>query len=206
MRRYFIAGLIVWVPIIITFVVIRFIIRLLDRTLSLLPAQYQPDQLFGIHIPGLGLIFTLLILLLTGLLVTNFIGHRLVNAWEKLLSRIPLIRSIHAAVKQVLHAILQPQSKSFRKVLLVEYPRKGLWSVAFQTSERFNISHIKSDTITIFIPTTPNPTSGFLMLIAKEDAIELDISVEEALRMVISLGVVMPDHIIEQNQGAINGK
>ena len=118
------------------------------------------------------------------------------TAWEKLLSRIPLIRSIHSAVKQVLHVILQPSSTSFRKVLLVEYPRKEIWSIAFQTSEHFTDAPIAEDVVTVFIPTTPNPTSGFLTIIPKHDTIELDMNVEQALRMVISLGVVMPDDMV----------
>jgi len=194
-RRYLIAGLLVWLPIWATYVIIRFLVNVMDGTLSLLPYEYQPDQLFGMHIPGLGLLFTLVILFLTGLLVTNFLGRRMVVAWEKLLSRIPLIRSIHSAVKQVLHALVQPKGTAFRKVLLVEYPRHGVWSIAFQTSDQFTDAPHPEEVITVFIPTTPNPSSGFLTIIPKEDTRELDMSVEEGLRMVISLGVVMPSRM-----------
>lgn len=192
-RRYFIAGLLVWLPIWVTYVVIKFLFDLMDGTLALLPEKYQPDQLIGIHIPGLGLVFTLIILFVTGILATNFIGHRLIALWEKLLSRIPLIRSIHSAVKQVLHTLVQPRGAAFRKVLLIEYPRRQIWSVGFQTSDSFNSAPVHGDVVTVFIPTTPNPTSGFLTIVPKRDTIELDMTVEEALRMVISIGVVMPD-------------
>ena len=192
-KRYFIAGLLVWLPIWATIIIIKFIIDLLDKSLNLLPAQYRPEQLFGFNIPGLGLVITLLIIFITGLLVTNFLGHKLVSYWEKLVSRIPLIRSIHAAVKQVSHAVLHPTGSSFRKVMLIEYPRPGIWSVAFMTSDKFTDAPTDEDVVTAFVPTTPNPTSGFLTIVPKKSTIELDMSVEEALRMVISLGVVMPD-------------
>lgn len=191
-RKYLIAGLLVWLPIWATYFIVKFLIDLMDGTLSLLPTKYQPDQIFNAHIPGLGFIFTLIILFVTGLLVTNFLGHKIVKVWEKLLSRIPLVRTIYSAVKQVVHALLQPKGNSFRKVLIVEYPRHGVWSIAFQTSDQFGGSPHPKDVLTVFIPTTPNPTSGFLTIIPKADTRELDMSVEEALKMVISLGVVMP--------------
>jgi len=194
-RRYFIAGLLVWLPIWITYIIIRFLVNLMDGTLSLLPYEYQPDQLFGVHIPGLGLLFTVIILFVTGLFVTNFLGHRLVSFWEKIMSRIPLIRSIYSAVKQVIHALIQPKGSAFRKVLLVEYPRRGIWSIAFQTSDQFTDAPHPETVVTVFIPTTPNPTSGFITIIPKEDTRELDMTIEEALRMVISLGVVMPERM-----------
>lgn len=196
-RKYLIAGLLVWLPIWVTYFILKFVVELLDRTLALLPEKYQPDQIFGVHIPGLGLVVTILIIFITGIFATNFIGHRVVGAWEKLVSRIPLIRSIHSAVKQVAHAVLQPTDTSFRKVLLIEYPRRGIWSVAFQTSDKFTRTPLEEDMLMVFIPTTPNPTSGFLTVIPKKDVKELGISVEEALRMVISLGVVIPDQLRE---------
>lgn len=193
MKRYFIAGLLVWIPIWVTYVVITFIIRLLDGTFSMLPVQYQPDNLLGFHLPGLGLIVTLIVIFVTGILAANFLGKQVIVIWEKMISRIPLIRSIYSAVKQVLNALLQPSGNSFRKVMLIEYPRQGIWSVAFLTSNNFQHAPVEQEMITVFIPTTPNPTSGFLMIIPKKDAVELNMSVEEALRMVISLGVVSPD-------------
>ncbi len=201
MRKYFIAGLLVWLPILATYFVIKFLIDLLDNSLALIPNKYQPDQLLGFHIPGLGLIFTLVIIFLTGLLVANILGKRLVELYEKLVAKIPLIRSIHAAVKQVAHTLLQPHERAFRKVLLIEYPRRGVWSVGFLTSTQFTDAPIEEDVVTVFIPTTPNPTSGFLTIVPKHDTIELDISVEEALRMIISVGVVMPERM-QQNHNS----
>ena len=164
----------------------------------LLPNQYQPDVFFGTHIPGLGLIFTLIILFFTGMIAANFLGQRLVSLWDRLIARIPLVRSIHAGVKKVLETVLSPTGKAFRKVLLVEYPRKGLWSIAFQTGHSCKEieKHLDDEGVTIFIPTTPNPTSGFLMILPKKDVFELDMSVDEALKMVISLGVVQPENIV----------
>ncbi len=190
-RRCFIAGLVVWLPIWVTFVIVRFVIDLLDSTLSLLPHSYQPEQLFGRNIPGLGLIVTILIIFLTGLLATNFIGNRLISFWERVLARIPLVRTIYTAAKQVTDAFIQPKGKSFRKVLLVQYPRQGVWSLAFQTASQVSMP-LEKGMIAAFIPTTPNPTSGFLIFAPKADTIELDITVEEAFKMIISLGVVMP--------------
>ncbi len=195
LRRYFIAGLLVWLPIVVTYFVVRFIIELLDKSLALLPKNYQPDQLIGYHIPGIGLIFTFIILFLTGLLITSFVGHRLVTAWEKLVSSIPLIRNVHSAAKQVVHAVVEPGGAAFRKVLLIEFPRHGIWSIAFQTSGHLENDWSNKPMLTVFVPTTPNPTSGFLMFIPAGDAIELDISIEEALRMIISIGVVVPPHL-----------
>lgn len=194
LKRYIMAGLLIWIPVGATFVVIRFIVELLDKTLSLLPKSYQPEHLLGYNIPGIGVLLSLLLLLLTGVLVTNFLGAKLVALGETILDKIPLVRSIYQAVKQVLETVFSSNSNAFRKVLLIEYPRKGLWSIAFQTGttcEKIN-QHTHPNMITIFVPTTPNPTSGFLMMLRKEDAIQLDMSVDEALKMVISLGVMQP--------------
>ncbi len=193
LRRYFIAGLLVWAPIYITYFVVHFIVNLLDGGLALLPEHYQPQQFLGREIPGLGVIFTIAIIFLTGMMVTNFIGHRLLGFWEKALSRIPLIRSIHSATKQVVNSLLQPNGKAFRKVVLIPYPHPGSWSLGFVTSNSLNTPWTPEDVINVFVPTSPNPTSGFLLFVPVRDTIELDISVEEALRMVISIGVVLPD-------------
>lgn len=194
LRSYLLAGLVVWLPILVTMGVLRFIIDLLDNTLALIPKAYQPDQLLGFHIPGLGVILSLILLLLTGIFATNFFGERLVRWGESILSRIPLVRSIYNAVKQVMNAILSTNSEAFRKVLLIEYPRKGLWTIGFQTgavNPQIN-SVTNEELISLFIPTTPNPTSGFLMMIPKKDAIELNMSIDEALKFTISLGVMQP--------------
>lgn len=192
LRKYFIGGLLVWLPIWATYIVIRFIVQIMDGSVALLPEHLQPQHLFGFSIPGVGLVLTLVIIFITGMLVTNFIGHRIVEYSEKLLTRIPLIRSIYTAVKQVTEALLKPSGSSFRKVLLVEFPRKGVWSIGFQTSDTFIHAPGEENHITIFVPTTPNPTSGFLMIIPEGDVKELDMTVEEGLKTIISIGVVNP--------------
>jgi len=195
-RRYSIAGLLIWLPIVVTFIVIRFMVDLLDQSLNLLPHAYQPAQLIGFNIPGFGVVISLSVVFITGMLVTNFLGHLVVRMWEAILNKIPLVRTIHSAVKQVLSTIFSSSGQSFRRVLLVEYPKKGLWSIAFQTgtgTEEVN-SHLESEALTLFVPTTPNPTSGFLIIARKEDVKELNMSVDDALKMVISIGVVKPDN------------
>lgn len=194
LRRYIVAGVLVWVPIWVTLLALKFMMDLFDTTLELLPGRYQPDYLLGFHVPGLGLIFALMIVALTGMLVTNILGNRLVRLWEYLLSRIPLVSTIYQAVKQVLTTVFSSSEDSFRNVLLVEYPRKGLWTVAFQTSAGFHYAPEMAgeEMLTVFIPTTPNPTSGFLIIVPRKDTLKVNLSVDEALKMVISLGVVMP--------------
>lgn len=191
-RSYLLAGLVVWLPILITIVVLRFIIDLLDNTLALIPDAYQPERLIGAHIPGLGVILSLVLLVSTGIFATNFFGQRLVSWGESILSRIPLVRSIYNSVKQVINTVLSTNSEAFRKVLLVEYPRKGLWTLAFQTGGVTPeiTSRMDNEMISIFIPTTPNPTSGFLIIVPKKETIELSMSIDEALKFIISLGVM----------------
>lgn len=193
-RRYLIAGLLVWIPLWATIVVIKVLVDAMDKTVSLLPDAYQPKALLGFHLPGLGIVLCFLLLFFTGLFVTNFVGEKFMRWGEKILNKIPLVRSIYQATKQVTETILSSSSEAFRKVLLVQYPRKGLWSIAFQTAKTSQAlkEKIDDDSVTVFIPTTPNPTSGFLIMLDKKDTIELDMSVDEALKMVISLGVVQP--------------
>ncbi|MCP0914440.1 MULTISPECIES: DUF502 domain-containing protein [Legionella] len=191
-RSYLLAGLVVWLPILVTFVILRFIVDLLDQTMALLPKAYQPEQLFGFHLPGLGVLLSLILLMVTGIVATNFLGQRLVWWSESVLERIPLVRSIYNAAKQVIHAIFGANGQSFRKVLLVEYPRKGMWSLAFQTGVSNFEVHTGAEMVSIFIPTTPNPTSGFLMMVPKTEVIELTMSIDEALKFIISLGVMQP--------------
>jgi len=181
-------------PLGITFLVVRAIVGFLDRTLLLLPQNYQPDTFLGIHIPGLGVVLAVVLVLATGMVVANFLGKRIVSAWESLLARIPLVRSLYAGIKQIMEAVLATDAKSFSKVLLLEYPRKGVWSFAFMTSD--SLGEVQEKTpkklISVFIPTTPNPTSGFVLMVPKEDVIELEMSVEDGLKMIISMGVVVP--------------
>lgn len=192
LRSYLLTGLVVWLPILVTFVVLRFIIDILDNTMALLPQAYQPEQLLGVHLPGLGVVLSLALLLVTGIIATNILGQRLVIFGEALLARIPLVRSIYNAAKQVIQAVFATNSQAFRKVLLIEYPRKDLWSLAFQTGKTSPelCAHTGEEMLSLFVPTTPNPTSGFLLMIPKRDAIELSMTVDEALKLIISLGVM----------------
>lgn len=193
-RRYLIAGLLVWIPIAVTFLVIRFIVNLLDSSLTILPYSVRPDIWFGVHIPFVGLVLFLIVLFFTGMLATNLFGQRLVDYWDRLINRIPLVRSIYTGVQQVTHAFFSPTGVAFRRVLLIEYPRQGIWTIAFQTSDSPEeiAAHVGKNMISVFVPTTPNPTSGFFLMVPTEEAIVLSISVEQALKLVISLGVVQP--------------
>ena len=195
LHRYFISGLLVWLPIWVTLLVINFLVDILSNSLLLLPPRYRPDALIGFHVPGVGVLITLLVIFLTGMVAANFLGSRLLAVWDNMMGRIPLVRSVYTGSKQIAQTLFAPGGQSFRKVLLVEYPRAGMWSVAFQTGDStpFVSQALKCDEmVSLFIPTTPNPTSGFLMMVPRKDAIELDISVDQALKFVISLGVVPP--------------
>ena len=194
-KRYLAAGLLVWVPLLVTFLALRFLINFMDQSLLLVPAPLRPENLVGFRIPGLGTILSFVLLFATGVLAANFFGKQLIEGWERLLARIPLVSWVYSGVKQVAETLLSPQAEAFRKVLLIEYPRKGIWSIGFQTSGPLDEVQARTerDVIGVFVPTTPNPTSGFIMLVPREEVIELDMSVDEALRMVISLGVVVPE-------------
>jgi uncharacterized membrane protein len=195
LRRYLIAGVLVWLPILITVWVLSFIVDLMDRTLVLLPEQAQPRAIFGREIPGLGIIFAFLVVLLTGLAVTNLVGRRLVRYWEELLQRIPLVRSIYGGVKTFAETVLSKQGNAFRKVVMIEYPGPGIWSIAFVTAEE--VAEVSRRTgrkqVCVFVPTTPNPTSGFIVLVPSEAVVELDMSVDAAMKMIVTLGVVVPN-------------
>jgi uncharacterized membrane protein len=194
LRRYLVAGLLIWLPIGVTIFVFRLLLGLMDQLLFLLPDRYRPEVLLGFPVPGLGAALAVIFLLATGMLAANFLGRRLVQFYEALLHRIPFVRTVYSAVKNFTEILLSDDGTSFKKVLLIQYPRKGLYSIAFQTSEE--AAEVQSKTgetiITVFLPTTPNPTSGFMLFVPKDDAIELDMKVEEALKMVVSLGVVVP--------------
>ena len=194
-RRYLIAGLLVWVPVGITWFVIKFMIDLMDQTVLLLPESLRPEHLLGYRIWGLGVVLTLVILLVTGMIVANLIGRKLVGIGERLLDRIPLVRSIYSGVKQVLETMLAGSGKSFRSVVLVEYPRRDMWTLAFLTGER-GVKEMEDKTGRelnhIFVPTTPNPTSGFFLVVPSSDIIVLDMSIDDGLKMIMSAGVVVP--------------
>lgn len=194
-RRYLIAGLLVWLPLGVTVLVLKVMVDVMDRTLLLIPEPYRPEALLGFKIPGLGLLLSIIVVLVTGIVVANLFGRQVVAAWEALLGRIPLVRSIYKSAKQVAETVFSTGGKSFRRVLLIQYPRKGIWTLAFQTGSSVGEVQAKTglDTVTCFVPTTPNPTSGFIILVPQEDVMELDMSVESALRMIISLGVIEPE-------------
>ncbi|HEY4698280.1 MAG: hypothetical protein A3J49_04570 [Gallionellales bacterium RIFCSPHIGHO2_02_FULL_57_16] len=191
MKKYFITGLLVWVPLGITLWVLDLTIGTMDQTLLLLPEAWHPDRLLGIHIPGWGIILTLLIVGLTGMLVRNVLGQQLLRYWESLLLHIPFVNSIYKGVKQVSDTLLSGNGNSFRKVLLVRYPHSQAWSLAFQTSVPGEVSNrFDEEYVAVFIPTTPSPVNGFYFFIRKADTIELDMTVEMALRTIVSMGVV----------------
>jgi len=194
LRRYLMAGLLVWVPLGVTLLIVAFLVDLMDQTLRLLPESLQPENILGFRIPGLGAVLTALIVFVTGMIVTNLFGMQLFNIGERILQRIPLVRSIYASVKQVTESMFS-SGKSFRKVVLVEYPRKGMWSLAFQTGTGAEEVRDKTgrDVTNVFIPTTPNPTSGFFLMVPREDVVELDMSVDDGLKMLLSVGVVVPE-------------
>ena len=184
------------VPLVITIWVLNLIVGTMDQSLQLLPAELQPEAVFGRRIPGLGALLTLLIIFVTGLAARNFIGERLVRVWEGLLSRIPIVRSVYSSVKQVSDTVLSPNGQAFRKALLVQYPRAGVWTIAFQTGSPAEEvrANVAGDMVSVYVPTTPNPTSGFFLMIPRSEAIELRMSVDEALKYVVSMGVVAPVH------------
>ena len=195
MKRYFITGLLIWVPLVITLWVLDLLISTMDQSMRLLPPEWRPEALFGYHIPGLGVILTLLVVFLTGLFTANILGQRLVKFWEWLLSRIPVVKTIYSGVKQVSDTLFSGQGQAFRKVLLVQYPREHSWIIAFQTGQPGGdvANHLQGEYVSVYVPTTPNPTSGFFLMMPKSDVIELDMSVDDALKYIISMGVAVPE-------------
>lgn len=195
-KRYLITGLLVLVPLVITVWVLQALLGVMDQSLMLLPASWRPQALFGFGVPGLGALLTLLIILLTGVLATNFFGKRIILFWEGLLGRVPVVKSIYYSVKQVSDTLFSDSGEAFRKVLLVRYPHPQAWAVAFQTgapSQRVT-DLAGDDLVSVFIPTAPSPVNGFFFFVARHDTIELDISVDDALKYIISMGVVVPPH------------
>ncbi len=195
LRKYLIAGLLVWLPLAATVVVIKLLIDLLDNAILLFPPEWQPETLFGFSIPGFGIVIGVSILILTGAFAANLFGRKLVGFWEAVLGRIPLVRTIYSSVKQVLETLFSSNSESFRRVVLIEYPRKGIWSLGFQTNEALTAAREASgkDLVSIFVPTTPNPTSGFIVMLPTDEITQLDISVEDGFKFIISMGVIVPE-------------
>jgi uncharacterized membrane protein len=195
MKKILITGLLIWVPLAITLWVLELIVSTMDQSLQLLPPQYQPQALLGYQIPGIGALLTVVVVFVTGALASNILGQRLVLFWESLLGRIPVVKTIYNAVKQVSDTLFAPGGQAFSKALLVQYPREGCWTIAFLTGRPGGdvANHLHGDYVSVYVPTTPNPTSGFFLMMPRADVIELDMNVDEALRYVISMGVAPPE-------------
>ena len=194
LRKWLLAGLLVIVPVAITISVLRWIIGTLDSTLQILPEAWQPDRLIGIHIPGLGVLLTLAILLVAGAAVSNFMGKKLVDWGDQLVARIPVVRSIYSSVKQVSDTLFSPSGNAFRTAVLVQWPRLDVWTIGFVTGAPGGevSEYLPGEYLSVYVPTTPNPTGGYFVMLRKSDCIELKMSVDEALKYVISMGVVVP--------------
>jgi uncharacterized membrane protein len=194
LRRYLIAGLLVWIPLAITLWVLALVVELMDQSLLIVPARFRSDALLGFHLPGLGAILTLVILLATGAIAANFFGRRLLAFWESMLGRIPIVRSIYGGVKQISDTLFSPDGKAFRRAVLVRYPHAGTWTVALVTGtpQHEVTDHLGHEQVSVFVPTTPNITAGFFLIVPRSDTIELQMSVDQALKYIISMGVAEP--------------
>lgn len=190
MKRYFITGLLIWVPLGITLWVLNLLIGTLDQSLLVLPATWQPEAWLGMRIPGLGVILTLLIIMLTGVFGANFFGQKIIDFWERQLTRIPVVKTIYGSVKQVSDTLLSGSGHAFRKVLLVRYPHPQAWSLAFQTNLPDEVARmLPEEHVAVFIPTTPSPVNGFYFYVKKSEVVELDMPVDRALKYIVSMGV-----------------
>jgi uncharacterized membrane protein len=194
MKKYFITGLLVLVPLFITVWVISGLVGMMDQSLFLLPETWRPKAQLGLEIPGMGAILTLLIVFFTGVIATNFFGKRLILVWEALLARVPVVKSIYASVKQVSDTLFSDSGNAFRQAVLVQFPRPGAWTIAFVTGKPGGdvANHLSGDYLSVYVPTTPNPTGGYFLMLPRADVVELDMSVDEALKYIISMGVVAP--------------
>ena len=193
-RKYLITGLLIWIPLVITIWVLKLVVDVLDQSLLLLPTAWQTENWLGVHIPGLGAILTIVIVLLTGLFATNFFGAQLVEIWHDILHRIPVVNSIYSSVKQISDTLFSSSGQAFRKAPLVQWPREGVWTIAFLTGVPGGdvVRHLAGDYVSVYVPTTPNPTGGYFVMLPRQDTIELDMSVDDALKYIISMGVVAP--------------
>ena len=194
MKKYFITGLLIWIPLAITIWVLKLVVDVLDQSLLLLPTALQTERWLGVHIPGLGAILTVLIVFLTGVFATNFFGAQLVELWHEILHRIPVVNSIYSSVKQISDTLFSSSGQAFRKALLVQWPHDGMWTIAFLTGTPGGdvVRYIPPDCVSVYVPTTPNPTGGYFVIVRRADVIELEMSVDEALKYIISMGVVPP--------------
>jgi len=193
-KKYLITGVLIWIPLVITLWVLKLIVDTLDQSMLLLPKQWQTESFLGVHVPGLGVILTLVIVFVTGVFATNFFGARLVQLWHSILHRIPVVKTIYSSVKQISDTLFSSGGQAFRKALLVQWPREGMWTIAFQTGTPGGdvVNHLRGDYVSVYVPTTPNPTSGYFMMVLRKDVVELDMSVDDALKYIISMGVVAP--------------
>jgi uncharacterized membrane protein len=197
MKRYFITGLLVLVPLLITLWVLATLIGIMDQSLLLLPSAWRPEAQLGYRIPGLGALLTLLIVFVTGLVATNFFGKQLIIMWEAFLGRVPVVKGIYNSVKQVSDTLFSGSGQAFRQALLVQFPHQGSWTIAFLTGQPGGdvTNHLQGEYVSVYVPTTPNPTGGYFLMMRKSDVIELDMSVDEALKYIISMGVVTPNAV-----------
>ena len=186
--------MLIWIPLVITIWVLKLVVDVLDQSLLLLPVSWQTENWLGVHIPGLGAILTIVIVFLTGLLATNFFGAQLVELWHEILHRIPVVNSIYSSVKQISDTLFSSSGQAFRKALLVQWPQEGMWTIAFLTGTPGGgvATHLPPDCVAVYVPTTPNPTGGYFVIIARKNVVELDMSVDQALKYIISMGVVPP--------------
>ncbi len=194
MKRYLITGLLIWIPLVITLWVLKLVVDTLDQSLQLLPRAFQTEVWLGMHVPGMGVILTLAIVLLTGMFAANIIGGKLVQFWHDAVHRIPVVSSIYSSVKQVSDTLFSSSGQAFRKAVLVRWPHQDMWTIAFLTGTpgRDVAAHLEGEHLSVYVPTTPNPTGGYFVIVARKDVIELDMSVDSALKYVISMGVVVP--------------
>jgi uncharacterized membrane protein len=196
-RKYFITGLLIWIPLVITIWVLKLVVDMLDQSLLLLPTAVHTENWLGIHIPGLGAILTLLIIFGTGVFATNFFGAQLVEIWHDILHRIPVVNSIYSSVKQISDTLFSSSGQAFRKALLVQWPREGMWTIAFLTGTPGGDvrRYLPDDCLSVYVPTTPNPTGGYFVILRRDQVIELDMTVDQALKYIISMGVVPPPEL-----------
>ena len=194
MKKYFITGLLIWIPLAITIWVLKLVVDVLDQSLLLLPDRLHTENWLGFHLPGLGAVLTLVIVLLTGIFATNFFGAQLVRIWHQVLNRIPVVNSIYSSVKQISDTLFSSSGQAFRKALLVQWPHQGMWTIGFLTGTPGGdvVRHIPEDCLSVYVPTTPNPTGGYFVIVQRKDVVELDMTVDEALKYIISMGVVPP--------------
>jgi uncharacterized membrane protein len=193
-KKYFITGLLIWIPIVVTIWVLKFIFDFLDQSLLLLPVAFQTESWLGVHIPGLGAILSVAVVFATGFLATNFVGAKLIELWHDVLNRIPVVNSIYSSVKQISDTLFSSSGQAFSKAVLVQWPHEGAWTIAFLTGTPGGdvVNHVPPDCLSVYVPTTPNPTGGYFVIVKRSDVIELDMTVDQALKYIISMGVVPP--------------